>query len=170
MTNYELRNAKATMWSAWFAVIGVLLNIAVGSIDAGRVDSWLDRAQSAGSPEQVVEYLSSYKTELVDKRYDDMYMSTFRYPASSVKIYIDVLDGLIDRAYILSTQDPRTDVYQMGLINLETDLNDLEPGASIAYMRDWTTVVIVILDVITFCFAIYVSWVVTEESKGNKDD
>ncbi len=111
----------------------VILSTAVliiNGINCSRVDYWLHRAKDAGSPAQVAQCLSSYGQALETKDYiHGKYLTIFKYPGSSMEIYKVAIDGLITRAKALAIQDPTDTSYQMGLVNLEKDLGDIEPSA-----------------------------------------
>ena len=108
--------------------------VVVNYIDSARTNYWLHRAQVAGNPSQTAEYLMEYKGALYENNLvTNRYSTIFRYPASSIGQYIRVIDGLAERALALSTQDHNAESYQMGLINLETDVNDLFPIAFLVW-------------------------------------
>lgn len=118
----------------FFALLFVFL-ISVGflvfnGISCNRVDYWLHRAKDAGSPAQVAECLIKYEQALSNKNYiKNKYLTIFKYPASSMEIYKVAIDGLIIRAEALAEQNPTDTSYQMGLVNLEKDLGDIEASA-----------------------------------------
>jgi len=99
-------------------------------IDSARTDAWLVRAKDAGNPAQVAEFLVNYKSALYNiGRVEGKYVSLFKYPGDSMTIYIRTVDGLIQRAKDLSIQNPTETSYQMGLVNLEKDLGDIETAS-----------------------------------------
>ena len=103
---------------------------AVNAIAARSIESWLYRAKDAGNPAQVAEFLTNYKQALYDSdRIERRYTSLFKYPGTYMPTYIRAIDGLIARAKDLSVQDATQTSYQMGLVNLEKDLGDIEPAA-----------------------------------------
>ena len=104
-------------------VTTVLLTVAY--FDNQGVDSWLYKAQAAGNPAQAAEFLGYYKAGLMGRYSADQYYHIFRYPSTQFTIYYRVIDGLIVRASQLSKMDATETAYQMGLINLETDINDI---------------------------------------------
>jgi len=109
--------------------VGLVLSVllVVASIDNSRVDSWLHRAKDAGNPEQVAEFLGEYKDALYAKdRVDGQYYTIWKYPASDMETYVNIIDGLKQRAVALAEQTAVDESYQMGLINLEEDLDDID--------------------------------------------
>ena len=113
------------------SVLGFLIVVpTVNAISSARIDSWLLRAKDAGNPAQVAEFLGNYKEALYkNNRVEGKYCTLFRYPGSYMPTYIRAIDGLIARAEALALQDPTDESYQMGLINLEKDLGDIEGTA-----------------------------------------
>lgn len=109
-------------------ILSLVLSIQ-GLVYSSRVDSWLARAQAAGNPAQAAEFLGEYKSSLHEAKMDDKYACIFRYPGCYVPTYLRVVDGLIERASVLSSQSPNDTSYQMGLVNLEKDLKGLESVA-----------------------------------------
>lgn len=113
-------------------VIAILLTITwiSNTVSSARIDSWLSRAKSAGSPAQVAEFLTNYKQALSEaNRIEGKYSSFWKYPGNYMPVYIRAIDGLIDRANALAIQNSTDESYQMGLINLEKDLGDIEAVA-----------------------------------------
>ena len=100
------------------------------AVSANMIDSWLSRAKDAGNPAQVSEFLSNYTQALYENdRVEGKYTSLFKYPGGKMTVYIRAIDGLKDRANALATQSPDETSYQMGLVNLEKDLGDIETAA-----------------------------------------
>ncbi|WP_392654677.1 hypothetical protein [Dehalococcoides sp. THU4] len=147
---------KTTIFMIILIVVAILGTafLVDGYIDAKKTDYWLIRAQAAGNPAQVSTYLGTYLSEINAKNVDDKYTTLFKYEASSVRNYKDVILGIIERADILSTQDPRTDVYQMGLINLETDVNDVRECMIDVLWAKWSTIIVLIIITIGYSYAI----------------
>lgn len=140
------------------AIIGINMLVAaiilmiiwiLNGISSARIDSWLERAKDAGNPAQVAEFLTNYKKALDDAgRIDKKYSSVFRYPGTYMPVYIRAVDGLIQRAEDLSVQNPTDTSYQMGLVNLEKDLGDIETaayGVWFAYTGVWVCWICVVL-------------------------
>lgn len=117
---------KLALGSLGIALIltGLLI---VAQISNDRVDSWLIRAKDAGNPGQAAEYLGEYNDALYARnKIDGKYYTVFKYPATKMEIYVDVISGLKQRAADLSEQQATDESYQIGLINLEEDLDDID--------------------------------------------
>lgn len=111
-------------------LIACIVVTTVNGIAASRIESWLNRAKDAGNPAQVAEFLTNYKQDLYDSnKVEGKYASLFKYPGTYMPTYIRAIDGLIVRAEELAVQDATQTSYQMGLVNLEKDLGDIEPAA-----------------------------------------
>lgn len=118
-----------SIFIAVFWLISTIVTLSV-KIESSNTDYWLYRAQAAGNPQQVSEYLTNYKDGLYSHNLvNDKYYSVFKYPATYMPTYINVIDGLIQRANDLSKQSPNETSFQMGLTNLETDLSDITAEA-----------------------------------------
>ena len=127
---------KFALASLAVALVLSVLSV-VASIDNSRVDSWLDRARDAGNPEQVAEFLGEYKAALYAKnRVDGQYYTIWKYPASDMETYVSIIDGLTQRAEALAEQTAVMDSYQMGLINLEKDLDDIDARSFSAWFAN----------------------------------
>lgn len=117
-------------------------------INNDRIDSWLERARDSGNPQQTVEFLTNYKEALTQ---NDMiagkYKSIFKYPATKMDVYIRTIDGLADRAKELSKMVSTDTSYQMGLLNLEKDLGDVDTAASSVWRASggWILVLFIII-------------------------
>lgn len=126
----------------------VIIILIMNAISSQRIDSWLDRAKYAGTPQQVAEFLTNYRQALDDAgRIDEKYYSVFRYPGTYMPIYVRAVDGLIIRAEALAKQSPDDTSYQMGLVNLEKDLGDIESAAYRvwnAYTGIWLWIILVV--------------------------
>ena len=130
------------------ALLVVLINC---SITYGRVDSWLERAKDAGKPAQVAEFLTAYKESLAEKDLvEGKYYTLWKYPATEMSIYIRVIDGLIERAQSLSSQSPTDESYQMGLINLEKDLGDIDARAFSVWFSYGGWVIVLLVSILFF--------------------
>jgi len=102
----------------------------VNYVTYNRIDSWLERAKDAGNPQQAAEFITKYKSALIEfDLVDGKYYSFFKYPATKMDIYVKVLDALVDRANNLALQISTDTSFQMGLTNLEKDLGDIEARA-----------------------------------------
>ena len=130
---------RRLIWRAIFysGLVGAILGtvfLVFNTIESNHADKWLERAKDAGKPAQVAEYLTEYRVKLYElDRVDGKYYELFRYPSSQMEIFIDVIDGLIGRAEALAAQTAEDTSYQMGLVNLEEDLDDIEPRAFSAW-------------------------------------
>lgn len=117
----------------WFFVVLMVISmsiVVVNVIESSKINSWLQRAKDAGNPAQTAEFLVNYKQALHDaNRVENKYATLFKYLGTYMPIYIRAIDGLIVRAEALSIQDATQTSYQMGLVNLEKDLGDIEPTA-----------------------------------------
>ena len=120
----------------WFYFGGMVMMVVLAifliqaSISYGRTDAWLTRAKDAGNPAQVAEFLSNYKASLEDRGLvAGKYYSVWKYPATDMPTYVRVIDGLSLRAKELAKQNYTDESYQMGLINLEKDLGDIDARA-----------------------------------------
>ena len=120
----------------WIYLIGSIIAVVlsfifiVTNISYGRTDSWLVRAKDAGNPAQVAEFLGNYTDSLISRDLiNGRYYSIWKYPATDMVTYLRIIDGLILRAEMLSQQQPDKESYQMGLINLEKDLGDIDARA-----------------------------------------
>ena len=141
----------------WFYLGGVivflisLFIVVSNNVSYGRTDSWLERAKDAGNPQQVAEFLTEYKTSLLDR---DLvvghYYIFWKYPATKMEIYLRVIDGLIDRANDLALQNPTDTSFQMGLTNLEKDLGDIEATAFSVWKAEGGIFIILILVITVF--------------------
>lgn len=136
----------------WFYLGGVLITIIMAVvvisnfISSGRIDSWLGRAKDAGNPAQASEFLLEYKTALYEAdRVLGKYYTIWKYPASDMETYIRVVDGLAERAEALAIQNPSDESYQMGLINLEKDLGDIDARALSVWEASGGFIFIIIL-------------------------
>ena len=110
------------------------------------IDSWLERAKDAGNPAQVVEFLTNYENALYSAdKVNDKYSSVFKFPGSYMPTYIRAVDGLIERAKALAIQNPTETSYQMGLINLEKDLGDIEATAFSVWVADGGWIIVWVL-------------------------
>lgn len=132
----------------YFGVIVVSLvfsGILVANIISyGRTDAWLTRAKDAGNPTQVSEFLGEYKTSLVEQDLvDGKYYTLWKYPATDMNTYIRIIDGLTERANALSRQSALDESYQMGLINLEKDLGDIDARAFSVWFASGGFVVVI---------------------------
>ena len=108
------------------------------AVRCGSIDSWLERAKDAGNPGQVSEFLVNYKVALnTAGLVEGKYSSVFRYPATYMPVYVRTIDGLIGRANALTVQNPTDTSYQMGLVNLEKDLGDMNSAAFSVYYAYW---------------------------------
>lgn len=116
---------KLALGSLGVAVVMTIL-LVIAQISNDRVDSWLTRAKDAGNPEQAAEFLGEYNDALYARnKVDGKYYTVFKYPATKMETYIDVIGGLEQRAADLAEQRATDESYQMGLINLEEDLDDI---------------------------------------------
>ena len=107
-----------------------LLSLIPFAISSARIDSWLVRAKDAGNPAQVAEFLGRYQADLqASGRIEGRYSSVFHYPGTYMPTYIRAIDGLVQRAEALTLQSSEATSYQMGLVNLEKDLGDIEAAA-----------------------------------------
>lgn len=133
----------------------------VNSISSSRIDSWLHRAKDAGNPAQVAEFLQNYKTSLDDAgRIGNRYYTLFKYPGTYMPVYIRAVDGLIERAQALSIQSPTDTSYQMGLVNLEKDLGDIEAVAySVWFANGGFWVVIPMTLCWILCLIFGIAWI-----------
>ena len=136
----------------WFYFGGVLITLILSvtvvgnSISYGRTDAWLTRAKDAGNPAQVAEFLGEYEESLQDRDLiDGKYYSVFKYPATDMNTYVRVIDGLVARAIALSQQDASDESYQMGLINLEKDLGDIDARAFSVWHASGGFVIVILL-------------------------
>ena len=141
----------------WFYLGGVVILLALLAVLVSyiiaydRIDSWLERAKDAGKPAQVAEFLTAYKESLAEKDLiEGKYYSLWRYPATKMSIYIRVIDGLIERAESLSSQSPNDESYQMGLINLEKDLGDIDARAFSVWFSYGGWVVVLLVSILFF--------------------
>jgi hypothetical protein len=98
---------------------------ATAAINNAAVDRWLGKAQAAGNPAQTAEFLGYYKDGLMEKYSPNQYYDVFRYPSTQFKVYYRVIDGLIARANDLSSMKSTDTAFQMGLLNIEKDINDI---------------------------------------------
>lgn len=106
-------------------------------INAESINSWLLRAKDAGNPQQVAEFLGEYKDSLGSHNLiENKYSSVFHYPGTYMPRYVRAIDGLVQRAKDLSTQSPSDTSYQMGLVNLEKDLGDIDAVAYDIWIAD----------------------------------
>ncbi len=104
------------------------------AISFARIDSWLERAKDAGNPAQVAEFLANYKADLDEAGLiKGKYYTFFKYPGTYMPTYIRAIDGLIERARALNNQSAIDTSYQMGLVNLEKDLGDLDVVAYLVW-------------------------------------
>lgn len=131
-------------------IIAIILTVlfTVQVISYGRTDAWLYRAKDAGNPAQVAEFLREYKVSLHERNLiNGKYYSVWKYPATDMSTYSKIIDGLIDRASALSIQHPTEESYQMGLINLEKDLGDIDARAFSVWFAHggWLLVISMIL-------------------------
>lgn len=123
------------------------------------IDSWLVRAKDAGNPGQVSEFLKNYKETLYES---DMvkgkYSSVFKYPGTYMPVYIRTVDGLVERANALSKQNPTDTSYQMGLVNLEKDLGDIELIAGSIWIASggWMVIIATIIGWILIIVALII--------------
>ena len=126
---------RATMILVFLILLIVSTWVVVANnISSSRANSWMDRAKDAGNPAQVAEFLNEYKQTLNQMdRVEGKYYTIFKYPGTYMPTYIRAVDGLIERATALSKQASTDESYQMGLINLEKDLGDLEPVAFLVW-------------------------------------
>ena len=134
-------------------------------IKNSKIDSWLIRAKDAGNPQQVEEFLRNYGESLEKADYvEGKYASVFKYPGTYMPTYMRAIDGLAERAHDLSRQAPTDLSYQMGLVNLEKDLGDIEQIAGDVWEANggWIVIVVTILVwIIMFIISIY--YIVTLE-------
>ena len=141
------------IWLAFTIILTVLWII--NAIEYGRVDSWLNRAKDAGNPNQVSEFLTNYKQALSDKHLiEGKYYSVFKYPGKYMPVYIRAVNGLIERGEALVIQTPTDTSYQMGLINLEKDLGDLESVAFSVWLANGGIIIVVLCVISWFTFYI----------------
>jgi hypothetical protein len=111
-------------------LVACVILTAVNGIGSAKIDSWLNRAKGAGNPAQVAEFLGNYEGSLYQaNRVEGKYASVFKYPGTYMPTYLRTIDGLIERAKALAVQDATQTSYQMGLVNLEKDLGDIESAA-----------------------------------------
>lgn len=111
-------------------------------------NSYLERAKDAGNPQQVAEFLTEYKEALrKNNMIEGKYQSVFKYPGGYMPTYIRAVDGLIERANSLAKQSSVDTSYQMGLVNLEKDLGDIETAADRVWIASggWIIIVLSIL-------------------------
>ncbi len=118
-------------------VVALLASVSmiINNIKYRSIDSWLGRAKDAGNPQQVAEFLANYKEALYRAGLvEGCYYNIFRYPGTYMPTYIRAVDGLINRATDLTQQSSADTSYQMGLVNLEKDLGDLEAVSAEAWL------------------------------------
>lgn len=140
----------------------LLLILIPFAISSARIDSWLVRAKDAGNPAQVSEFLGEYRTALQEAgRVEGKFYTVFHYPGSYMPTYIRAVDGLVQRANALALQSPQETSYQMGLVNLEKDLGDIEAAAYdvwFAYTGVWLEAAGLVLLVGGFLLGIFLVW------------
>lgn len=130
---------KVIVWFVSTALLLVIGFIGLGiwipnNIQANRIDSWLIRAQQAGNSTQVSQYLTNYKIDLYENnKVNGQYTTLFKYSGSSMEIYIQTVDGMIERADSLSSQSANDSSYQIGLVNLKTDIQSISPAALLVW-------------------------------------
>ena len=135
-------------------VLSIVISIKA-AIFSASIDSWMKRAQDAGNPAQVAEFLNEYKEALTQANLiEGRFYTIFDYPGTYMPIYIRAVNGLIERAKALTIQNPTEESYQMGLINLEKDLGDLAPTAWLVWGASggwlwlnaiWVLIIIIII-------------------------
>ena len=125
------------VWIFLIVAFSSITTCSIGDIKATAPDKWLTRAKDAGNPSQVAEFLETYKLELFKaNRVEGSNTSVWRYAATKMEVYVRALDGLIERAKALAQQVPTETSYQMGLINLEKDLGDIEAASAAVWYVD----------------------------------
>jgi len=147
----EMRTERIWFIMLSLAIVALIVILITAAINAGRVDAWLVRAKDAGTPTQVSEFLTAYKNALTDEQYvEGKYTSIFHYPATKMSVYLRTVDGLIQRAGELSRQSAVDTSYQMGLLNLEKDLGDIETAAFSVWLASggvWIVIVLILFSV-----------------------